>query len=81
MEANDETGLLILYLKCYSFVHFVVLVLGAADAPVTGGTVKPTADLVPKKSAQGVPKAPSSQPAAANVDTTAPATPTKGTYF
>ncbi|XP_058205058.1 eukaryotic translation initiation factor 4G-like isoform X2 [Rhododendron vialii] len=52
---------------------------GAADAPVTGVTVKPTADMAPQKSAQAVPKAPSSQPAAVNVDTTAPATPTKDT--
>lgn len=73
--------MLILCLKCYGFVHFVVLVLGAADAPVTGVTVKPTADMAPQKSAQAVPKAPSSQPAAVNVDTTAPATPTKGTYI
>ncbi|KAH7848282.1 hypothetical protein Vadar_000630 [Vaccinium darrowii] len=49
-----------------------------ADAPVTGVTVRPTTDMAPQKSAQPVPKAPSSRPAAVNVDTTAPATPTKG---
>lgn len=63
------------------FCSFPCYFFGAADAPVTGVTVRPTTDMAPQKSAQPVPKAPSSQPAAVNVDTTAPATPTKGIHI
>ncbi|XP_058224937.1 eukaryotic translation initiation factor 4G-like isoform X1 [Rhododendron vialii] len=48
-----------------------------ADAPVAGVPLKPTADMATQKSTQAGPKAPSSQPAIVNSDSTPPATPAK----
>ncbi|KAH7864688.1 hypothetical protein Vadar_032685 [Vaccinium darrowii] len=58
--------------------HSQPSVHGAADAPLAGVPVKPTTDMPTQKSTQAVPKAPSSQPAIVNSDSTPPATPAKG---
>lgn len=64
-----------------SVFHFGLLALGAADAPVAGVPVKPTADMATQKSTQAGPKAQSSQPDIINSDSTPPATPAKRNFL
>lgn len=74
--------LLILWsLQCYECSHFVLLALGAANAPVAGVPLRPTTDMATQKSTQAGPKAPSSQPAIVNSDSTPPATPAKRKFL
>ncbi|KAF7137278.1 hypothetical protein RHSIM_Rhsim07G0038700 [Rhododendron simsii] len=56
---------------------FRLVALGAADAPVAGVPLKPTTYMAAQKSTQAGPKAPSSQPAIVNSDSTPPATSAK----
>lgn len=56
---------------------FVICIVGAMDAPVSGVTVKQT-DVPTQKSTRGVPKVPSSNTATTGSYTTVPTTPAKG---
>ncbi|KAG5538781.1 hypothetical protein RHGRI_019359 [Rhododendron griersonianum] len=52
-----------------------------ADAPVAGVPLQPTTYMATQKSTQAGPKAPSSQPAIVNSDSTPPATPAKRKFL